>query len=77
VVEAGAGADLETNNNIDAPVGEIVQNAQDPIINDNSMKDNDNINYLLDPGINKQQQQDTVNENLMQLPNNNIWFSCK
>jgi Transposase IS4 len=72
VVEEGAGADLETNNNIDSPDGEIVQNAQDPINNDIQMNENDNINDLLDPGINIQQQQDTVDENVMQLPNNNI-----
>jgi hypothetical protein len=73
VVEEGDEAALETSNNIDAPVGEIVQkNAQDPINNDIPINENDNINDLLDPVIEIQQQQDTVDKNLMQLPNNNI-----
>jgi hypothetical protein len=32
VVEEGAGANLETNNNVDAPVGEIVQSDNIPSI---------------------------------------------
>jgi hypothetical protein len=74
---------LEINNNIDEPVGEIVHNAQDPINNDIPMNENDNINDLLVPGIDIQQQQDTEDENVMQLPNNNIGLftnssnSCK
>jgi hypothetical protein len=72
VVEQGAGADLETSCNVNAPDGEIVQNTQDTINNDIPMNENGNINDLFDPEIEILQQQETDDENMVELPNNSI-----